>query len=225
MTASNVIQSLGNVKKATAVTFIRQIILFIPIALLLTHYLGLYGALYAAPVADTICFIIVCFIFGSEYKKIGKKNVESYTLKENSPTKNKLNTKVIITINREYGPGGRYIGKLIAKNLGIKFYDKNLVQMVAKNSGFSEEFIEENEQKRTWGSSLNYYYNKDDKIFETERKIIKEIANKESCVIIGRCADYILKDEPNLTKIFIYSTKKNKIQRAIKYYHVEKTQL
>ncbi len=221
MTASVVIQSLGNVKKATAVSFIRQIILFIPIALILTHFMGLYGTLYAGPVSSAICFIVVIFIFGSEYKKIGKEKIESHTLADDTSTNNILKNKAVITISREYGSGGRYIGRLVADKLGIKFYDKDLVKLVAKEAELSEEFIEENDQKRNWGSSLNSSYNNDDKIFEAETRVIKDVAEKESCVIIGRCADYILKDSKNVIKIFIYSNKEDRVSRAIKYYDLD----
>lgn len=221
MSASIVIQSLGNVKKATFVAFARQIILFIPISLILTHFIGLYGALYGGPIADTICFIIVIFVYGSEHRKIGKKTVESHTLIDDTSTDNILNTKVIITISREYGSGGRYIGRMLADKLGIKFYDKDLVTLVSKEAGLSEEFIEENDQRREWGSSLNPSYNSDDKLFEAETKVIKEIAEKESCVIIGRCADYILKDKDNVAKVFIYSNEKDKVHRAVKYYNID----
>lgn len=221
MTSSVVIQSLGNIKKATAVSFIRQIILFIPIALILTNIFGLYGTLYAGPVSSAICFIIVIFLFGSEYKKIGKEKNESYTLTDDTSTNNILRSKVVITISREYGSGGRYIGRIIADKLGIKFYDKDLVNLVSKEAGLSEEFIEENDQKRNWGSSLNSSYNNDDKIFEAETRVIKQLSDKESCVIVGRCADYILKDNENVVKIFIYSNKEDKINRAVKYYNLE----
>lgn len=221
MTSSVVIQSLGNIKKATAVSFIRQIILFIPIALILTNIFGLYGTLYAGPVSSAICFIIVIFLFGSEYKKIGKEKNESYTLTDDTSTNNILRSKVVITISREYGSGGRYIGRIIADKLGIKFYDKDLVNLVSKEAGLSEEFIEENDQKRNWGSSLNSSYNNDDKIFEAETRVIKQLSDKESCVIVGRCADYILKDNENIVKIFIYSNKEDKINRAVKYYNLE----
>jgi cytidylate kinase len=221
MTSSTLIQSLGNAKKATFVTFTRQIILFIPISFLLTRFIGLYGALYGAPISDIICFIVVIFIFGSEYRKIGKKGQESHNLTDDTSTNNILKQKVIITISREFGSGGRYVGRMIADKLGIKFYDKDLVTLVSKEAGLSEEFIEEHEQKREWGSSLNSTYNTDDKLFEAESRVIKEIAQKESCVIIGRCADYILKDEKNILKVFIYSNKEDKVNRAVKYYDID----
>lgn len=224
MSSSILLQSLGSVKKSTFVAFLRQIILFIPLCLILTNFtnLKLYGALYAGPIADAICFIIVIFIFKSEYKKIGKTKTDSNTLTANINNKNILNNKAIITISREYGSGGRYIGKLVAEKLGIKFYDKELVSLVAKKSNLSESFIEENEQKKKFNSTFNSEYNEDDTIFIAESNVIKEIAKKESCVIIGRCADYILKDISNVVRIFIYSNNKNKINRATKYYNINK---
>ncbi|MGN1013485.1 MAG: MATE family efflux transporter [Clostridia bacterium] len=221
MTCSIVFQSLGSVKKASFVSFLRQIILFIPLCLIISSRVGLMGALYAGPIADAICFVIVTILFIFEYKKIGKEKTTSHALVDDTNSDNVLNTKVIITISREYGSGGRYIGRMVADKLGIKFYDKDLIKIVSKEAGMTEEFIEENEQKREWGSSLNSEYNSDDKLFIAETKVIKEIANNHSCVIIGRCADYILKDNPNVIKIFIYSSQKDKINRAVKYYNMD----
>lgn len=222
MSSSILLQSLGSVKKSTFVAFLRQIILFIPLCLILANFTGLklYGALYAGPIADFICFIIVIFIFKSEYQKIGKTTPQSTTLTSDVIPNNILNKKVLITISREYGSGGRYIGRMIAEKLGIKFYDKELVSLVAKESNMSENFIEENDEKKKFSSKFNSSYNEDDKLFIAETKVIKDIAKKDSCVIIGRCADYILKDEKNLIKIFIYSTEENKIKRAIKYFNL-----
>lgn len=226
MTTGIVVQSLGSVKVATAVTFIRQIVLYIPMTILLTHFIGLYGALYASPIAGTICFVIVVFIFRNEYRKIGKNKFESHTISDNVNTNSVLQNKVIITINREYGSGGRYIGKILADELGIKFYDKDLIKVISEKAGLSEEFIEENEQKRKWGSSLNSEYNEDDKLFIAESKAIEGVAEKESCIIIGRCADFVLQGKENVCKIFIYSSDEGKINRAVKYYNLkEKTAL
>lgn len=223
MSTSILLQSLGSVKKSTFVAFLRQIILFIPLCLILTNFtdLKLYGALYAGPIADITCFIIVIFIFMSDYKKIGKEVQSNTLLIDDTSTNNILSEKVIIAISREYGSGGRYIGRMVADILEIKFYDKDLVSLVAKEEGLSEQFIEENEQKKKFSSTFNSEYNEDDKLFIAETKVIKEITKKESCVIIGRCADYILRDFPNLVKIFIYSSDEDKINRAIKYYNLD----
>lgn len=215
MTTSIVVQSLGNAKKAAACTFIRQIILFIPLAILLSNIFGLNGILYAGPIADSLCFIIVLLIFLSEYKKLNDIKHEDSSVNINIENKKGL----VITINREYASGGRYVGKLLAEELNIPFYDKEIISLAAKESGFTKDYIENNEQKK---NTLNSEYNSDDEIFVAESKVITNIA-KSSSVIVGRCADYVLKDKKNVYKIFLYSDTENKINRATKYYGIKKS--
>lgn len=219
MTTSITVQSLGNVKKATMVSFIRQIILFIPIACFMAIYLhkGIYGVLNAGPIADAITFFIALVIFYSEYRKLSIKekptNLED--IKVNNTYKGK---KIVITISREYGSGGHYVGELLAKRMGINFYDKNLINLISKKSGLSKEYVEANNQKL---ASFKYIDNNDDRIFIAEEKVIKDLAMKESCVIVGRCADYILKDNKDTIKVFLYSSSQDKVKRAVKYYNLE----
>lgn len=216
ITTSISIQSLGNVKKSTIVTFVRQIILFIPIALFLAEFLnkGIYGILYAGAIADVLCFIFTIFIFASEYSKLGKSlkkddDIETFNVKENPAFKK------VVTISREYGSGGRYVAKLLAERLNISYYDKEIIRLAAVESGFTKEYIENNEQTK------NSYYLNDDQIFNAEAKVIKRIS-KKTCIIVGRCADYILKDRLDVIKIFLYSDDDSKMKRAIKYYGLNK---
>ena len=131
-------------------------------------------------------------------------------------------TQKIITITREYGSGGRYIGKLVSEKLGIKLYDKEFVEEIAKSTGLSAEYIKDNEQKRTVLDNLNNGYyaglTNADELFIKESELIKEVAEKESCIIVGRCADFILKDKENVIRIFINNSMENKIKRATKFY-------
>lgn len=201
------------------VSFIRQIILFIPIACFMAIYLhkGIYGVLNAGPIADAITFFIALVIFYSEYRKLSIKekptNLED--IKVNNTYKGK---KIVITISREYGSGGHYVGELLAKRMGLNFYDKNLINLISKKSGLSKEYVEENSQKL---ASFKYIDNNDDRIFIAEEKVIKDLAKKESCVIVGRCADYILKDNKDTIKVFLYSSSQDKVNRAVKYYNLE----
>ncbi len=216
ITGSISIQSLGKVKKATALSFIRQIVLLIPISLFLSIVLdkGIYGLAYAGCISDFICFVIAIFIVGGEYIRLGKKDYQSnddITLNEN----NYQGKHIVVTISREYASGGRYVGKILSKSLGINFYDKELISLAAKESGLRKEYIEKiDESKR---KSVN-----DDRIFIAEAKVIKDLAKKESCVIVGRCADYILKDNKNVLKVFLYSSDDAKVKRAVKYYGLDK---
>ena len=216
MTGSIAIQSLGKVKKATAFSFIRQIILLIPISLILSLVLkkGIYGIAYAGCIADGICFIIAVFMIRAEYISLDKKD---YSTEKKETTKStEYNGKhIVVTISREYASGGRYVGKLLAEKLGINFYDKELIDLAAKESGLSNKYIEETDEKSRKTEN-------DDRIFIAETKVIKDLAKKESCVIVGRCADYILRDNKDILKVFLYSDEENKIARAIKYYGLSK---
>jgi hypothetical protein len=220
MTTSIVVQSLGNVKKATMVSFIRQIILFIPLACILciAFNRGIYGVLQAGPIADGITFVIAGIIFLSEYKKLSVIN-NNEEIEVDSIKNNYKGKKIVVTISREYGSGGRYVGRLLAQKLGIDFYDKELIALASSSSGLAEEYIEESEQKLV---SAKFENNNDDRIFIAEEKVIKKIAREKSCVIVGRCADYILKDNKDVTKIFLYSDEKHKAERAVKYYNLSK---
>lgn len=214
MTTSIVIQSLGHVVKSTAVTFIRQIILLIPISLLLSIVFdkGIYGVLYAGCISDIICFIITIFILKSEYKNLDNINKKDEIFVENKDV-NYNGKHIVITISREYASGGRFVGKLVANKLNIPFYDKEIIQLAAKESGLDEIYIEKIEQNK----ENKGYLNNDDRLFIAEKKVIEKLS-KESCVIVGRCADFILKDNKDVLKIFLYSDQKSKEKRAIKYY-------
>ena len=219
MTTSIVIQSLGNVVKSTAVTFIRQIILLIPIALILAFAFGkgIYGVLYAGCIADILCFIITIFILKSEYKKLGVKET-NIGEKDEEPLMKYNGKHIVITISREYGSGGRFVGKLVAQKLGVPFYDKEIISLSAKQSGLSEMYIEKIDQRK---KSASYVNNNDDRLFIAEQKVIEELAKKSSCVVVGRCADYILRNNNNTLKVFLYSDTESKKDRAVKYYDLK----
>ncbi len=219
MTTSIVVQSLGNVKKATAVSFIRQIILFIPIALILCILCkkGIYGALYAGCISDSITFVISIFILLSEYKKLKDDNQDIVVINKNQKA-DYQGPKIVVTISREYGSGGRYVGKLLADRMHLPFYDKELISLAAKESGLSSAYIAKNDEIM---ASSKYKDNNDDRLFVAEVKVIKDLA-KHSCVIVGRCSDYILKDTKNTLKVFLYSDMDSKVKRAVKYYGISK---
>lgn len=146
--------------------------------------------------------------------------------------------KKIITISREYGSGGRLIGKLVAETLGYDFYDKEIIDMAAQESGLSPDFIKKTEQNLSSGFLYNLLLGSSysgtangaasingtqmlplaDQVFNAERKVILDLAKKESCVIVGRCADYILKasdeiDSKSLLNVFIYGNLEEKLKR------------
>lgn len=221
-------QAIGKSTKSAILSLSRQIIILIPAMVILGSMYGIMGVLSAGPVADGIAFILAFVFLAKEYKNLkdGAKVKDKVVLDENSINNKNIEGNVIITIAREYGSGGRYIGKLVAEKLGIKLYDKEFVEEIAKDTGFSAEYIESNEQKRTVLDNVNggYYVglNNADELFIKESNLIKELAKKESCVIVGRCADFILKDKENVFKIFINNTMENKIKRATEFYGMNK---
>lgn len=221
-------QAVGKPTKSAFLTLSRQILFYIPSAIILSKFYGVMGVLYAGPVADGLAFLIAVTLLVFQVKKFNKVENEKEEKIENlkEETSNRK-SDLIITINREYGSGGRYVGKLLAKKLGIKLYDKDLIMMVSNESGLSASYIEEKEQSITDKLLSNFnsqYYNNltnDDNLFIAETNAIKEIAKKGSCIIVGRCADYILKEQENVFKIFLYTDDEAKVKRAVNYYGLE----
>ena len=135
----------------------------------------------------------------------------------------------IITISREFGSGGRFIGEEVAKKLGIAYYDKNVINDIAEKSGLTPEYILENAELSPKKGMLAYALagrditgrSVEDMVHEAQRKVILELAEKESCVIIGRNADYILKDRDDVLNVFIHGNMPEKIQRIIRLYNVD----
>ena len=137
--------------------------------------------------------------------------------------------KRIITISREFGSGGRFIGEEVAKKLGIVYYDKNIIGQIAEKSGLSPEYIQENAELSPKKGLFAYAFSGrditgksvEDMVYEAQRNIILELAEKEPCVIIGRNADYILKDRDDVLNVFIHGDMPEQIQRITGLYNVE----
>ena len=133
--------------------------------------------------------------------------------------------KNVITIGRQFGSGGHDIGKVLAEKLGYDFYDAEIIQMTAGTTGYTPEFVKKNEEIMT--NSLLYdlvnqmYLNTDrqdeapkDKIFEAECQVIRNLAKKGNCVIVGRCADYVLRNSGNCLKVFFSAPLVSRIRRV-----------
>ena len=211
-------QAIGKSTKSAVLSISRQIAILIPAMMILSHFYGILGVLIAGPVADGLAFILAVVLLVREAKNLKNVNLENKErVKDQLVGKKETGRHVIITISREYGSGGRYIGKLVSEKLGIKLYDKEFVEEIAKSTGLSAEYIKDNEQKRTVLDNLNNGYyaglTNADELFIKESELIKEVAEKESCIIVGRCADFILKDKENIN-----NSMENKIKRATKFY-------
>ena len=136
--------------------------------------------------------------------------------------------KRIITISREFGSGGRFIGEEVAKKLGIAYYDKNIISQIAEKSGLSPEYIQESAELSPKKGLFAYAFagrditgrSVEDMVYQAQRKVILELAEKEPCVIIGRNADYILKDRDDVLNVFIHGNMPEKTQRISQLYRV-----
>lgn len=219
-------QAIGKSVISAILSVSRQIVLLIPAMIILGNIFGVHGVLAAGPIADGIAFLIAIVLIIREVRILGKKGQKSKALESKATIEPQIDNKIIVTVSREYGSGGRYVAKLLAEKLGIKFYDKEIITNLAEETGLSAEYIEENEQKRTALSNFETDQvtgvSTRDRLFIKETELIKKLAKKDSCVIVGRCADYILKDNKNVVKVFIYSNMNDKIKRVNKYYGIDK---
>ncbi len=137
--------------------------------------------------------------------------------------------KTIITISREFGSGGRSIGRLVAERLGYRFYDRELVNKVAERSGFSPEFVEESGEYASARSSLLFALatasqhsvnglSTHDRLYITQTKVIEELAQEGNCVIVGRCADYVLRERKDCLHVFICSDMESRAKHILERY-------
>ena len=138
--------------------------------------------------------------------------------------------KRVITISREFGSGGRSIGKLVAEKLGIAFYDQKLIEKAVEETGFSHEFIQEageyasSTSKLLFNMSLASSYpsigvpSNYDKIYVAQNNIIRSLAEEAPCVIVGRCADYILRDRADCLNVFVHADKEFRKKHVLENY-------
>lgn len=132
----------------------------------------------------------------------------------------------IITISREFGSGGRTIGREVAKALHIPCYDKDLIEKIAEETGYAQTFVQEEGEYAPSTQRFAYMFlgrgldglSNADKIWIAQKKVIEEIAQKQSCVIVGRCADYVLRERKDCLNVFIYADKKLRAERIVKQY-------
>jgi len=142
--------------------------------------------------------------------------------------------KKLVTISREYGSGGRIIGRLVAEKLGIPFYDKEIIDLAVEKSGLSREIVETAELRAkssfsySLASAMNFgegmiseTISVNEKLFITQYDVVQQIAAEGEGVMVGRCCDYILKDMPGVTNVFIYGELEDRIKRSVDVYGVD----
>ncbi len=209
-------QAVGKPIRAVIASMIRDIVCFIPLIIIYPAVFGgVEAILFAAPSADFLAMIVATTLtitFMKTLKTDAAETVEEVVLK---PSK----TGVIITIAREHGSSGKQIGKLVAEKLGIPFYYKEMTALAAQESGLDKEFISDiNANSPEVLRNLYLSTNVVQQAVVAQDKIIRKIADNGSCVIVGRAADYVLRDYENVTRLFIYAPKDYKMKRVMEIY-------
>ena len=142
--------------------------------------------------------------------------------------------KIIINIGRQFASGGRYISKKLCEEFGCKYFDKEILDLAAKESGFSPDVFKKSDEKKSFVHTLfhlhapmlsddNFYNNKfsEESLFKFQSDAIIKAAQEGSCVFVGRCADYVLRDEPNTVSIFLAADMKDRISRTMERYNMD----
>lgn len=208
-----ILQSLGYALRPLIISLLRLVVFVFPISYFFTMSENVTNVVWwTFPIAEFLTCIISVFILKKTYKeKIG--------IIEENDTKMVVNKKLVISISRQHGTGGKEIARKVAERLGLKFYDKEEIKKFAINNSLINNTYSDDDLYKFY---LSLDAEKDSIIKQAET--IRMIASKEDCVIVGRCADYILKDNPNLIKIFLYAPIKyriNKIKEMYKYTYNE----
>lgn len=205
-----ILQSLGYALRPLFISFLRLVIFVFPIAYLFTLTDNVTNIVWwTFPIAELLTALISIFILKKSYKEKIEIIEESNTMKEVE-----TNGKLIISIAREHGTGGKEIARRVAEKLGLKFYDKEEIKKYAVNNSMIEDSYTDDELYKFY---LSLDAEKDSIIKQSET--IKKIASEENCVIVGRGADYILKDSPNLIRIFLYAPLEYRINKIKEMYN------
>lgn len=211
-------QAAGKPIRAVVASMIRDIICFIPLIIILPGLYGITGILYAAPAADLIAMIVAAALTATFMRSLKAEHSQAAE-DEASPALETSEKGVIITIAREHGSSGKQIGKIVAEKLGIPFYYKEMTAIAAKESGLDKEFISDiNVNSPAMLQSLYLSSDVVQQAVIAQDKVIKEIADRGSCVIVGRAADHVLREREDVVRIFIYADEEYKISRVMEVY-------
>lgn len=209
-------QAVGKPVHAIVSSVTRDIICFVPLVLILPHFFGVEGVLYAAPIADFAAMTVTVFMTVRFMRSLGKET----QIEELSKSVLKASKKgVIITIAREHGSAGKQVGKMVAEKLNIPFYYKEIAALAAEESGLHKEFISDiNANSPQLLHELYLSTSVVQQAIIAQEQIIRKIAAQGSCVIVGRAADYVLRGYDNVIRIFIYAPEEYRIDKVMEVY-------
>ena len=204
-------QSIGSPVKAAVLALFRDLIFLVPLVVCLPMITA-DAFFWSAPISDALTFIITVVLLILTFKKMPKT-----TSAEEDVSISKSNLGPIITIAREHGAGGREIGQKLAEKLGIPYYDKEVAMLAAKESGLATEFVENIEDKSSLLYSLYLSTEANQTAIAAQSAVLKKIADEGACVIVGRAADWVLRDY-NPCRVLIYAPTDFKVKRIMRSY-------
>lgn len=216
-------QAIGKPVEAMVASVIRDIICFVIFTIFLSALFenyapgnGVYGILFSAPLADLVALVVIVVMTNKFFKSL---NYEKTDVKPKNAIIQPSKPGVIITIQREHGSRGKQIGKLVAEELGIPFYYKEMMDLAAEESGLDQDFI--TDLNTNANETFPQLYLSSEAIRQAvlaQAKVIRKIAEQGSCVIVGRAADYILRDNPNVCSLFLSGNPEQRVQNIMKMY-------
>ena len=212
-------QAAGTASRAVITSLIRDVVCFAPMCIVLPLFFpNVETILYVAPISDFIAMIVTAFMSISFVRSLRDTENDSQAQTEEAVLK-RSKKGVIITIAREHGSAGKQIGEIVAKKLGIPFYYKEMMALAAQESGLHKEFIEEiNINSPAFFHGLYLSTEAVQRAVAAQEKVIKRIAENGSCVIVGRAADYVLQEQEELLRVFVYAPEEFRIERIMQSY-------
>ena len=216
---NSIFQAVGKWQTSLLLTVLRLGVIFTVLCLVLDSVFGVGGLMWVQAITDTLS----CLLALALYRRFKR----SLAIELSEPLAALPSTNHhIITISREFGSGGRTIGKMVAAKLGIPCYDSQLIQKIADESGLAQEYVERHDEQ---ADSDRLYANvmagreqggpsSSDKMWLAQKKVVTDLAEKEPCVIVGRCADYILRDIADCLTVFIHASDQQRAERIVSVY-------
>lgn len=215
------LQSIGHARAAAPLSVLRDALLIV-FSILIPVFMGVTGIFWAAPIADVVAIAVTAGVMARLWKELKAEDGDRVVDTKEETEGTILQTShpgVIITIAREHGSAGKYIGQLVAQKLGIPCYYKELTALAAQESGLAKEFIsginsDENAVMRELYLSTSAVH----QAVIAQEKAINMIADQGSCVIVGRAADFVLRNRENLVRIFIHAPKAYRVKKVMEMY-------
>ncbi len=218
---NSVFQAVGKWKISLFLAVLRLGIIFTVLSFVMDAIWGVTGLMWVQAVTDTLAFLIAAVLYARFKKSVIREAKETPVAAPVQTTANR-----IVAISREFGSGGRTIGKEVAEKLGIPCYDSEIIEKISAETGFAKEYIE---QYGEYAISNSLYDNAlagrtydgrsdADKLWLAQVKVITRLAEQGPCVIVGRCADYILRDTADCLTVFIHSSDEKRAERIVSVY-------